>query len=220
MVISHWHHDHTGGILDLWREFPDAKFHKFPSSRHDNEIIPQEFTGTMHPIKDGDKLSVEGATLKAVHTPGHADDHLVFQLEEEGAVFSADSVLGQGTAVFESLSQYMASLQKTLDLQPKRLYPGHGPVIQDGVAKIKEYLEHRQQREDQVVELLKQRKSPNGWTSRQIVEVIYKDYPESLWVAAEHGIILHLSKLHEEHKVHKQNTADGDLWQWREPSQL
>jgi ribonuclease/clavin/mitogillin len=127
---------------------------------------------------------------------------MAFVLEEEDAMFTADNVLGQGTAVFEDLAAYMKSLDSMREQFKGRAYPGHGPVIEDGPAKITEYIQHRKQRETQVLDVLKE----GAMGSMDIVKVIYKDYPESLWEPAEKGILQILSKLKSEGKVGGKNT--------------
>lgn len=81
-------------------------------------------------MKDGQEFTVEGATIRTVHTPGHTDDHVVFYLLEDNVVFSGDCILGEGTAVFEDLFDYMNSLNQIERMQPEIIYPGHGNIIQ------------------------------------------------------------------------------------------
>jgi glyoxylase-like metal-dependent hydrolase (beta-lactamase superfamily II) len=195
-LVSHWHHDHVGGIPHIRAAFPSIKVHK-----HD----PDE--GQVN-ITDGEVFSVEGATLKAIFTPGHTQDHMAFVLEEEDAMFTADNVLGHGTAVFEDLVQYVSSLKNMRTLFGGRAYPGHGDVIADGKARITEYIAHRQQREDQVFAVLNSKKSttsgtdsPEHWTGMDIVKVIYKDVPENLHLPALGGVLQVLGKLRDEGKV-------------------
>lgn len=112
----------------------------------------------------------DGPTLEVVHAPGHTSDSIALlmrlpDVQQPPALFTFDTVLGHGTAVFEDLGAYMSTLQKCIDKlesgsatassRAVTLYPGHGEVITDGVAKLKEYALHRQQREDQVIESLK-----------------------------------------------------------------
>ena len=161
-------------------------------------------------IKDGQVFSVEGAALRAVFSPGHTEDHMALILEEEDAMFTGDNVLGQGTAVFEDLLTYIKSLEKMKAMFHGRAYPGHGPVIPDGPATIADYIQHRQQREDQVLAVLKSdihhpdrpyKEKPDEWTSMEIVKIIYRDVPEILHDAANRGILQILHKLQAEDKV-------------------
>ncbi|BDD55650.1 hypothetical protein MPDQ_000888 [Monascus purpureus] len=197
-LITHWHKDHVNGISDLLKICPQATVYK---NQPDEEGHSD--------IEDGQVFRVEGATLRAHYTPGHAYDHMVFVLEEEDAIFTADNVLGHGTSSFENLSDYVTSLRKMLDLVSGRAYPGHGAVIPNARARISDYIKHRQQREDEIVQLLRygkldvsdQEQSPErktSWELPELVRIIYQDIPESLHVAASHGVLQVLMKLEDE----------------------
>ncbi|KAK7937383.1 uncharacterized protein PG986_014251 [Apiospora aurea] len=200
-LLTHWHPDHIGGRdpedHDGWRD-----------------------------IADGQVFRVEGATLRAVHTPGHTTDHMVFVFQEEDALFTGDNVLGHGTAVFEDLQTYLQSLAKMEGLVAGRGYPGHGAVLPEARAKIAEYISHRHERERQVLKVLGSAKSseagiddgdaatnriarPDHWTAMELVKVIYKSYPESLHGPASAGVLQILQKLRAEGKV---ASEDDDSW--------
>lgn len=224
-LLTHWHPDHIFGVPDLKSLCPDAKIYKHPSSLptlldSDPETgIPRE---TVHVIADGQVFEAEGVTLKTVHAPGHTDDHCCFSLKEEkGALFAADNVLGHGTSVFEDLALYLSGLRKIrMSLGEEdgevRLYPGHGPMIEEGKAKIEEYIKHRRDREEQVLNVMGVGKNDgvgakdegDGWTSMDIVKIVYADVRQDLYEAAERGIGLILSKLAAEGRVRR----DGDTW--------
>lgn len=189
-IVTHWHGDHIQGVPDLLAHSPDTIVYK-----RDPEDGWQD-------IADGQTFVTEGATLRAYFCPGHTTDHMAFILEEEDAMFTADNVLGQGTAVFQDLATYMKSLDGMAKQFKGRAYPGHGPVIENGPGKVLEYIKHRKQREKQVLDVLGQEKD-DGWTSMDIVKIIYKDYPENLWAPAEAGVIQILKKLEGEGKVVK-----------------
>lgn len=107
-------------------------------------------------------------------------------------------MLGQGTAVFESLSTYIASLEKLKGFASSRIYPGHGPVVENGKSVIQEYIAHRLQREAEILNLLE---STGPKSIQGIVEIIYAKYPKQVWKAAENSVKLHLEKCREEESV-------------------
>ncbi|KAF9870408.1 metallo-beta-lactamase domain-containing protein [Colletotrichum karsti] len=210
VLITHWHGDHQGGIEQLRSLSPASKIYK-------NQ--PEE--GQLD-IQDGQKFVVDGASLTAIFTPGHTVDHMAFVLGEEDAMFTADNVLGQGTAVFEDLATYINSLDKMRRLFKGRAYPGHGPVIDNGPSKIVEYINHRKTREDQVIRTLKTKREAgaegprDAWTPMELVKVIYHDVPEELHAPACGGVIQILDKLENEDKV----TQSNDRWTWKDRSSL
>lgn len=136
-------------------------------------------------------------------------------------MFTGDNVLGHGTAVFEDLTAYVKSLERMAGQFNGRGYPGHGAVIEDGKAKVLEYVKHRKEREDQIIEVLRtQKEGEQGkpkWKSMEMVKVIYKSYPENLHLPAEKGLLQVLGKLAAEGKVTKDNS---DLWSLTEKAAL
>ncbi|EQB54234.1 metallo-beta-lactamase superfamily protein [Colletotrichum gloeosporioides Cg-14] len=206
VLITHWHRDHQGGIQQLLELSPNSKIFKNQPEEGQSDIT------------DGQKFAVDGVSLTAVFTPGHTVDHMAFVLEEEDAMFTADNVLGQGTAVFEDLATYLNSLEKMRHLFKGRAYPGHGPVIDNGPSKIMEYINHRKTREEQVIRTLRSKRNvgPDGgpsdaWTPMELVKVIYRDVPEELHVPASSGVIQILEKLEREDRV----SQSGERWTWR-----
>jgi glyoxylase-like metal-dependent hydrolase (beta-lactamase superfamily II) len=139
-------------------------------------------------LRDGQVVKGDGVTLLAVHTPGHASDHLCFYLEEERALFSGDLILNGSTSVIPDedgdLADYMASLRRVQALGVRRIYPAHGPVIEDAPAKIQEYIDHRMDRERQILDTL----GNGARTIPEMVKVIYADVPRSTgWRASVHS---------------------------------
>lgn len=232
VICSHWHHDHVGGVSDVLSLLaernllkgsepsgPLASLHKFPCPEHDGSETRFE------EIKDQQAINVDDqTTLIALHTPGHTSDHCSFYLKEENTLFTADCVLGQGTAVFEDLSAYIKSLKRQLDFGPAyKIYPGHGPVIEDGPSKIREYIKHRLDRENQILAVLMDKDASDASPSKanktamDIVSVIYAAYPVSLHPAAEHQVLLHLKKLEQDGKVKRGAAEEISDASW-EPS--
>ncbi|KAJ8729654.1 hypothetical protein PYW08_001235 [Mythimna loreyi] len=212
IIVTHWHHDHIGGVEDIYGSIAgQPKVWKHVRSQDDD---PDELPSNV-PINwlaDGQEFKVEGATVKIHHTPGHTTDHVVLTLLEEDTLFSGDCILGEGTAVFEDLYSYMNSLHKISDLNPKVIYPGHGNIVEKPIEKIKYYIAHRNQREEQILETLKLNKDLQ-LNAMELVKLIYTDTPEHLWPAAAYNVNHHLTKLTKEKKIHC-TSVDGELkWQ-------
>jgi len=198
IVLTHGHVDHNGGVAQLIARFGPKRVSKLPWPPFDAGS-PVAVT----PLGDGDVVRTEGATLRAVHTPGHAPDHLCFLLEEERALFSGDNVLGVGTTVIPSesgdLADYMASLERLLALDPARIYPAHGPLISDGAGKLREYIAHREERERQILAALALGDAPIA----ALVKRVYTDVPEVLHAAAAQSVASHLRKLEREGRARR-----------------
>jgi ribonuclease/clavin/mitogillin len=205
LLISHVHGDHIGGAPGVLERFGRRQVAKHPWPGRD-ERYELELT----PIRAGDVFRAEGVTLRAIHTPGHAQDHICFYLEEERALFTGDVVLGAGTTVIPldggDMADYLASLERMLELPLERIYPGHGPLVADPRAKLTEYLEHRRERERQIVAAVR----GGATTVMTMVERIYVDTPRALWPAAGQSVLSHLLKLERERRAVRSRDAAGE----------
>ena len=199
VLVTHGHRDHAGGIGAVKRMYPDAVVRKFPGS---------EPPAMSSPIQPGELIHLDGITLRAIHTPGHAADHLCFYWVEERVLFSGDLILGEGTVVIPrrggNLLEYLGSLERLRSLDIQRIYPGHGPVIEDPAAKIAADMDHRQMRERQILEAL----GAGAGTIQEMVALIYAHVPGALHSAAAESVWNHLVKLEGDHRVHRIE-ADG-----------
>jgi glyoxylase-like metal-dependent hydrolase (beta-lactamase superfamily II) len=196
VLLTHVHADHIGGAEGLKRLFPRLTFHKHPWPAKD-----AKYPVALVPLGDCDVIKGEGYTLRAIHSPGHAQDHLCYLLEEERALFTGDVILGVGTTVIPieggDLGHYLDTLRRLETLDLARIYPGHGPVIDHPREKVAEYLSHRLKREEQILaELEAGQKSVT-----EIVQSIYRGYPQHLHGAAGMSVLSHLVKLEKEGRV-------------------
>ncbi|PHH89546.1 hypothetical protein CDD83_5805 [Cordyceps sp. RAO-2017] len=144
VLLTHWHGDHTGGVPDLVRLYPHLR-----DSIFKNEPGPEQ-----RDVAEGQVFQVDGATVRALHAPGHSDDHMCFVLEEEQAMFTGDNVLGHGSSAVQDLGAFMASLGRMRSQGCVVGYPAHGAAVADLPAKIAGELEIKWRRERQVLQAL------------------------------------------------------------------
>jgi glyoxylase-like metal-dependent hydrolase (beta-lactamase superfamily II) len=165
------------------------------------------------PLGDGRILRAGAVELVALHTPGHTQDHVALHLPVERAIFTGDAVLGRGTSFIDppdgNLMQYLRSLRRMADLDPRTLYPGHGPTVFDAPAKLVYYLAHRQDRERQVLAALGEMPAA---TIDDLAQLIYADYPPQVLPLAARSVLAHLEKLESEGRVSRDGTGDGAAW--------
>lgn len=148
-------------------------------------------------LSGGETIAIDDVTIEVIATPGHTSEHVCF-FTSEGDLFTGDTVLGAGTtAIFPPdghMGHYIASLRTLRSRAPKRIFPAHGPVRDDAVALIDEYIAHRLERERQVLDAI----AAGAKTPAEMRALIYPDLDERLHAAAEIQITAHLTKLREE----------------------
>ena len=175
-----------------------------------------DLPGVRRPLADQE---VCFGPLQALETPGHTRESLCFWNPSDGTLFTGDLVVGYGTVVLDeqpgALAQYLASLERLLVLQPKTIYPGHGPMVENGVSKLREYLDHRRQRLQQVLDALAAR---GAWSVEELVAAIYTDIAPNLTSAAGRNVRANLELLTADGKVTASSSEPsgelpGERWQ-------
>ncbi len=206
ILLTHIHLDHCGGALAL-KQRTGAEVGV--SRVRAGHLGGEDFT-----YVEGDRIAYDGGELEVVFTPGHEAGHCCFYEPERKILFSGDHILGKGTTVVPAgegnMADYMASLEKLLSLDIRLLLPGHGPFVTDPLGKIREYIDHRLLREEQILQGLRDGRRTIG----DLVAVIYADYPSALMRVAHSSVEAHLWKLMSEGRVRREGDrylpGDGD----------
>ncbi|MEU4343671.1 MBL fold metallo-hydrolase [Nocardia sp. NPDC023852] len=186
VLITHRHHDHTGGIDRL------VELTGTPVRAKD----PGFLRGSDAPLVDGEVVEAAGLRITVLHTPGHTGDSVSFVLDD--AVLTGDTILGAGTTVLDSsdgtLADYLSSLDKLVEAgKGKALLPAHGPDHPDLEPIARYYITHRQERLDQVRAALRVLGPDAG--AMAVVRRVYADVDKRLWPAARSSVRAQLEYL-------------------------
>lgn len=218
VLITHTHRDHVDGLAAL-QEATGARSYGYGrrqfatqmkgTSPSGTEFIDQDFAPDVV-VQDGDVISGPDWALLGLHTPGHAPDHLCFELRDQGVIFSGDHVMGWNTTVIAPpeghMASYLASLERLLERQGEIYLPGHGGQIETPQRAVKAYLLHRQWREQAVLRAVR-----GGVGSiRDIVRLIYPDLSDKLITAASLSVQAHVEHLMDKGEIEKQTPLDFD----------
>jgi glyoxylase-like metal-dependent hydrolase (beta-lactamase superfamily II) len=204
VLVTHDHEDHSEGASAF-------------AQRAAAPLYAWRLDGATR-LKDRQRFAVPGAELIAIHTPGHSADHVVFFAVDDAALFTGDAVVGRGTSFIDppegDLSKYLTSLERMRELRPRVIYPGHGPVVPDADAKLREYIEHRAERERQIVAAL----DAGHTTVEALVVRIYADYPADVHALAARSVMAHLLKLEREGRARKTGRGSEQTWATSAPA--
>lgn len=198
VIVTHTHPDHSPGASVLAQITGAELIGRPPPAgpRQDATFSPDFFLG------DAERLETSEFVLEAVHTPGHASNHVCYLHTGSNWLFTGDHIIDGSTVVIDppdgNMKQYIDSLRRVRELGCAALAPGHGDVITDPEGVIDWLVNHRLEREQKVVAAL--RANP-GLTPRELVPHVYKDVDRKLYRLAERSLLAHLRKLLEERRA-------------------
>ncbi len=218
ILVTHCHMDHSPACRAL-REFTDAPTYAFGphgAGRHagivedDGAKIEEAADTAFEPdvrVEHGAVIECNGFSVECVYTPGHTSNHTCFQLREERALFTGDHVMGWSTSVISppdgDMQDYMASLRMLLTRDDEVYWPTHGPAITDTHAHVRAFIEHREDRERQILECIDAGVHRIG----EMVPRMYADLPEFMYPAAARSVFAAVIHLVQQDRV----SSDGPL---------
>lgn len=192
VLVTHTHPDHSPAAMPLAARTGAEVLGRPPAEGEHQDM-------TFRPdriLDDGDSLATNEFVLKAVHTPGHASNHLCYVHAETNWLLTGDHVIDGSTVVIDppdgNMKDYVESLRRLKVMSCKALLPGHGERIDDPVRIIDWIVDHRLEREAKVLAALQA--NPN-LSSHDLVPHVYQDVPEHLYGWAERSLLAHLLKL-------------------------
>jgi glyoxylase-like metal-dependent hydrolase (beta-lactamase superfamily II) len=201
IALTHGHPDHAPAATPL-SERTKARIAAYETS----EIARDRN------LRDGDTIVAGDIALQTAAAPGHSADHVVFYEPHEAALFTGDTVLGEGYVLITPPDGDMRAYMQTLArlsrefANARTIFGGHGEPVNDPAVKLQEYIEHRRARESQILGALKS----GGKTVSELVESIYAQTDRALWPAASQQVLAYLDALQREGHVRSSQTESSD----------
>jgi len=207
ILITHTHPDHSPAAGRL-RDETGAPVLAYGKGK---KRISRDLDRPDELLPHGATIRGDGFCLRAIHTPGHASDHLCFLLEEEEVLFTGDQIMNGSTVVIAppdgNMKAYLDSLTTLKRYRIEKLAPGHGELMDRPMAVIDGLIRHRLNRERKVIDAIK-RLGPG--TAESLVPAVYDDVPEFLHPIAKYSLLAHLIKLEEDGCT----ASSGTTWRW------
>ncbi len=200
IVLTHHHADHIGGALAI-QATTGARIAAHPLTQQRIDFKVDEL------LNEDDIIGTDAGFWRVIHTPGHATGHLCLYNPGIGTIVAGDMVAGIGTILLDppegDLGLYLHSLERLRNLNPRRLLPAHGPVIENAAGCLDEYVQHRHMRTEQIAEKL----TEGSATALELATAIYRPLvPEPFLPVAARQVLTHLNWLITEGRV----SVDGD----------
>lgn len=201
IILTHHHPDHVAGVNALKAHLGG----NVPVAAHEETAKLLSDVQVDRFIQDNEIIKLEGEpqlVLRAMHTPGHARGHLCFHDADRGVLITGDNIVGFGSVLIDpadgKMRDYLNSLQRMRALPNLSvLFGGHGPAVAVPYQKIDQYISHRLQREQHILEAVL-----SGITDpKEIVNKVYTDVSPKAYAMAERAVLAHLEKLREDGKV-------------------
>ena len=229
ILITHTHNDHSpaskilkervGGVLCGFGPHPkdnSVKDNTNGSSTNSEEsgdvdFMPDQF------LSHKEIINGDGWTIESLHTPGHISNHLCFALKEENSMFTGDHIMGWSTTIIPppngNLEDYFNSLKLLLERDETTYWPTHGGPINNPIKFVQELIAHRENRNIQIIDCLKNTRKKKLPISK-IVKNVYKGYPKELRKPAARSVLAHLIYLNQKNLVNCDETPQADSKFW------
>jgi glyoxylase-like metal-dependent hydrolase (beta-lactamase superfamily II) len=196
VLCTHTHMDHSPAAVAI-KAATGAQVLGRPAPAGQDATFKPDFV-----VENGQRIQIGDIALRAIHTPGHASNHLCYLLEDTRMLFTGDHVMQGSTVVINppdgDMRAYLKSLERLLDEEVAIIAPGHGYLIGAPKKEIRRLIAHRLAREEKVVNALVKL---GPASIDELLPLVYDDVPARIHRVAARSLTAHLDKLAAEERV-------------------